>query len=106
MDVGALTESTYYVLLSLLDPLHGYGIMQKVEEMSQGRVKLAPGTLYGALSSLVKKGFILELEEVPESRKREYQITKKGLGVLQGELERLKELVRNGDHQLGGRIEG
>lgn len=106
MDVGALTESTYYVLLSLLEPLHGYGIMQKVEEMSTGRIRMAPGTLYGALSSLVKKGFIRELEEVPESRKREYQITETGLRVLQSELKRLKELVENGDHQLNGRIQG
>ena len=48
----ALTESTYYIMLALYEPSHGYGIMQQVEEMSGGRVKLAPGTLYGALTAL------------------------------------------------------
>ena len=48
----ALTEGVYYILLSLTQPLHGYGIMQRVEEMSGGRLRMAAGTLYGALSSL------------------------------------------------------
>ena len=48
----ALTEAVYYILLSLCSPLHGYGIMQRVDEMSAGRVKLAAGTLYGALNTL------------------------------------------------------
>ena len=47
-DGAALTEAVYYILLSLLSPLHGYGIMQKVESMSGGRLRLAAGTLYGA----------------------------------------------------------
>ena len=53
---SALTEAVYYILLSLFTPLHGYGIMQKVEEMSDGRVKLAAGTLYGALQTMTEKG--------------------------------------------------
>ena len=48
MTKGALTEGVYYILLSLMEPMHGYGIMQNVEQLSKGRVKLAPGTLYGA----------------------------------------------------------
>ncbi|MDE6233212.1 MAG: PadR family transcriptional regulator, partial [Lachnospiraceae bacterium] len=43
----ALTEAVYYILLSLIQPLHGYGIMQNVEKLSKGRVRLAAGTLYG-----------------------------------------------------------
>ena len=54
----ALTEAVYYILLSLCSPLHGYGIMQRVEEMSAGRVKLAAGTLYGALNTLKERGWI------------------------------------------------
>ena len=50
----ALTESTYYILLSLVSPQHGYGIMQQAEELSKGRVRLAAGTL-GALSAVVKE---------------------------------------------------
>lgn len=50
-----LTESTYYILLSLIDPLHGYGIMQKVERISEGTVSIGPGTLYGAFTTLERK---------------------------------------------------
>lgn len=98
----ALTEAVFYILLSLQKPLHGYGIIQNVEELSHGRVKLAAGTLYGALNSLVEKGWIDALPENPESRKKEYVITPSGLNVLKEELARLSELVDNGKRILGG----
>ncbi|MDY6339010.1 MAG: PadR family transcriptional regulator [Saccharofermentans sp.] len=98
----ALTEAVFYILLSLQKPLHGYGIIQNVEELSHGRVKLAAGTLYGALNSLVEKGWIDALPENPESRKKEYVITANGLAVLKDELNRLSELVDNGKRLLGG----
>ncbi|MBQ2066166.1 MAG: helix-turn-helix transcriptional regulator [Clostridiales bacterium] len=98
----ALTEAVFYILLSLQKPLHGYGIIQNVEELSKGRVKLAAGTLYGALNSLVDKGWIDALPENPESRKKEYVITKNGLSILKEELARLTELVDNGNRLLGG----
>ena len=59
MENLALTESTYYILLSLYHPQHGYGIMQQTEQLSGGRVHLAAGTLYGALTSLCEKGCLL-----------------------------------------------
>ena len=98
----ALTEAVFYILLSLQKPLHGYGIIQNVGELSHGRVKLAAGTLYGALNSLVEKGWIDALPENPESRKKEYVITQNGLAVLKEELARLSELVDNGKRILGG----
>ena len=98
----ALTEAVFYILLSLQKPLHGYGIIQNVGELSNGRVKLAAGTLYGALNSLVEKGWIDALPENPESRKKEYVITQNGLAVLKEELARLSELVDNGKSILGG----
>ena len=98
----ALTEAVFYILLSRQKPLHGYGIIQNVGELSHGRVKLAAGTLYGALNSLVEKGWIDALPENPESRKKEYVITKNGLSVLEDELARLSELVENGKRILGG----
>ena len=58
MEAMALTESTYYILLALYHPQHGYGIMQQTEQLSGGRVHLAAGTLYGALNSLCEKGWI------------------------------------------------
>lgn len=92
----ALTEAVYYILLSLTQPMHGYGIMQNVEQLSGGRVRLAPGTLYGAITSLLEKGWIAALAEEQESRKKEYRITAAGEEALRGELMRLNELVTNG----------
>ena len=101
-----LTEATYYILLALCVPQHGYGIMQEAERLSKGRVRLAAGTLYGALTALVEKRWIVQLPVEDGSRKKNYQITEQGRKVLAAELERLKELVENGEKILGGDIDG
>lgn len=95
-EQAALTEAVYYILLSLYTPLHGYGIMQKVEGLSQGRMRLAAGTLYGAISTMVDKGWITALSLEKDSRKKEYQITDCGKEVLKVEIKRLEELLSNG----------
>ena len=102
----ALTESTYYILLSLYSPQHGYGIMQQTEALSHGRVRLAPGTLYGALNSMSEKGWIAQLPVEDGSRKKEYRLTECGRAVLINEIERLKELVKNGESIVGGKDNG
>ena len=96
INTGALTEAVYYILLSLLQPLHGYGIMQNVERLSGGRLKLAAGTLYGAISTMLEKGWITALDNGADSRKKEYVITETGREILRAEYARLKELVENG----------
>ena len=97
----ALTEAVYYILLSLLEPLHGYGIMQNAEQLSGGRIRLAAGTLYGALNTLLEKGWIRALPETGDSRnKKEYIITDMGRTVLAAELARLTELAENGKRIL------
>lgn len=98
---AALTEAVYYILLSLQVPRHGYGIMQFVQTLSGHRVQLAAGTLYGALNSLVEKGWI-EAVESGSGRKKEYVLTSEGRRVLMNELRRLEELVRHGQAELGG----
>ena len=98
----ALTEQSYFILLSLVEPRHGYGIMQQAEALSAGRVRLAAGTLYGALSSLCDKGWIRLLPVEAGSRKKEYVLTDEGFRVLRAELARLRELVTRGDYVLGG----
>lgn len=97
MEHSALTESTYYILLSLVTPRHGYGIMQQAEALSRGRVRLAAGTLYGALTALCDKGWISLLPASEDSRKKEYALTDRGLQVLKNELSRLRQLVENGE---------
>lgn len=96
----ALTEAVYYILLSLMEPMHGYGIMQNVEQLSNGRVKLAAGTLYGAINTLLEKGWIVAAAE--EDRKKEYLITKQGKEMLRSEISRLQELLENGTQILNG----
>ena len=98
----ALTEAVFYILLSLKTPLHGYGIIQNVESLSHGRVRLAAGTLYGALNTLCDKGWIRELPVEAGSRKKEYVITETGTEVVKGELNRLRQLVSCGEQVLGG----
>ena len=98
----ALTEGVYYILLSLYSPLHGYGIMQKVEELSDGRVHLAAGTLYGAITSLLEKGWVRALPTEKSSRKKEYEITGLGKQIAENELKRLRELLINGETIIGG----
>ncbi|SDC69614.1 DNA-binding transcriptional regulator, PadR family [Terribacillus halophilus] len=87
-----LTHTTFYILISLTTPLHGYGIMQKVEEMSKGEVKLGPGTLYGALSKLEKQKIIAKTQEDGERRKC-YILTELGKQVVKLEWSRLQNLV-------------
>lgn len=100
-EIIALTESTFYILLALHSPKHGYGIMQSVEEMSHGRVHLAAGTLYGALTSLQEKKWILLLPCEAGCRKKEYMLTAAGKEVLRKEVNRLEELYNNGRKVLG-----
>lgn len=89
-----LTEATYYIMLALVEPLHGYGVMQKVEQISQGMVKIGPGTLYGAFSSLEKEGLIRMVLE--EQRRKCYQLTDRGRQVLIAQIDRLEMMNANG----------
>lgn len=95
---GALTEVTFYILLSLYTPRHGYAVMQFIEEQTGGRLSLGAGTLYGALNSLLEKGWIAPYENSKDSRnkeprKKEYLITSQGKEIAEKELYRLKELT-------------
>ncbi len=94
-----LTEATYYILLSLVKPMHGYGIMQMVEEMTNGEVKLGPGTLYGNTTKLLKEKLIVEVAST--DRKKCYELTPLGREVLELEHNRLQRSVRNGNSILG-----
>lgn len=97
---NALTEAVYYILISIQTPLHGYGIMQNTEKLSNGRVRLAAGTLYGAINTMLERGWITALLEEKNSRKKEYQITELGKEILLKEMKRLEELLTNGRYML------
>jgi DNA-binding PadR family transcriptional regulator len=94
-----LTEATYYILLILNEPNHGYAVMQKVQEISQGLVEIGPGTLYGAFSTLEKEGLIEMVKH--ENRRKSYLLTPKGKKVLIAQIERLLIMSDLGEKILG-----
>jgi DNA-binding PadR family transcriptional regulator len=99
---GALTEAVFYILISMLEPRHGYAVMQNVDKLTNGRVKLGAGTLYGAINTLLEKQWICAEADDKKSRKKEYSITDLGRRVLHGELMRLEELLSVGKKELRG----
>ena len=91
-----LTEAIYYILLAVRKPNHGYGITQEIEQLTNGRVVLGAGTLYGAIQTLVKKNWItIYSEDLDSRKKKEYIITATGKAVFQEETKRLAELLEN-----------
>jgi DNA-binding PadR family transcriptional regulator len=88
-----LTESMFYVMLALTEPLHGYGVMQKVEAVSRGTVTVGPGTLYGMLTNFESEGLIVMVKEA--DRRKTYLLTAKGRRVLARQIERLEIMVKS-----------
>ena len=95
-----MTETAYYILLSLNEAKHGYGIMQHVEALTKGRITIGAGTMYGTLSKLEKENLIIHEKEV--DRKKIYKLSTKGQKVLILELERLEKLLNDGKTEVGG----
>ena len=87
-----MTETAFYILLCLKTPNHGYGIVQTVEQLTEGAIKLAPGTMYGSLSKMEKDGLIRFVRE--EEKRKIYEITDLGREVLQTEIARIERLYR------------
>lgn len=87
-----MTETAFYILLCLKEPNHGYGIVQKVDKMTNGAIRLTPGTMYGSLSKMEKDKVIRFIRE--EEKRKIYQITDLGLEVLQIELKRIERLYK------------
>ncbi len=101
-----LTESYFYILLCIYhNPSHGYGIMQETLQLSNGRVKIGSGTMYGAVSNMLKKRWINEVRSVSgeEKNKRMYELTDIGLEIIETEIARLRELVKSADSVMTGR---
>lgn len=88
-----MTETGFYILLCLQEESHGYGIVQKVERLTEGEIKLSPGTMYGSLSKMEKDGLIRFVRE--EEKRKIYMITELGREVLDLEMRRIERLFRN-----------
>ena len=94
-----MTETAFYILLCLRKPNHGYGIVQTVEKLTDGAVKLTPGTMYGSLSKMEKDNIIRFIRE--EDKRKIYQITDLGLEVLQMERKRIERLYQIAQKEWG-----
>ena len=88
-----MTETGFYILFCLRQPNHGYGIVQTVERLTGGEIRLAPGTMYGSLSKMEKDGLIRFVRE--EEKRKIYEITELGAEVLQLELKRIRRLYES-----------
>ena len=93
-----MTETAFYILLCLKKPNHGYGIVQTVEKLTEGAIRLAPGTMYSSLSKMEKDGLIQFVRE--EDKRKIYQITELGMEVLQIELKRIERLYRIAQEEI------
>ncbi|MGT2757698.1 helix-turn-helix transcriptional regulator [Streptococcus ovuberis] len=92
-----LTETTYYILLALIEPAHGYAVMQLVDDLSDGDVKIAAGTMYGAIENLLKLHWIASVPS-NDARRKVYQITEAGKEILILETKRLRKLTQIAEH--------
>lgn len=99
-QLQTLTEPMYYILLNLIEPNHGYGIMKSIDKITSGRVKVGAGTLYSLLSRFLKED-IIKLCRIEDGRKI-YHLTPKGRDILLAEYKRIKSLVDDGATFLGG----
>lgn len=95
-ELQPMTEAMYYILLSLENPVHGYGMMQRIRELSHDRVKMGPGTLYGVLTRMRNDGWIEQVNSEGDSRRKTYLLTDLGRQELKREYQRLKMLVSDG----------
>lgn len=91
---GPMTEAMYYVLLALSKPTHGYQLMLDIKEISGGRIKMGPGTLYGVLTRLLKENLLRIKQD--DGRRKTYELTIQGRIALKAEYERLKSMLKDG----------
>ncbi len=90
-----MTETAFYILLALKSPLHGYGIILEVESLTEGRLRLGAGTIYGTLSKMEKDGLISEVGQ--EDRRKIYCQSMLGDELLKIEIERLRILIKDSE---------
>ena len=96
-----MTETGFYILLCLQKEMHGYNIVQKVEKMTEGEIRISPGTMYGSLGKMEKDGLIKIIKE--EEKRKIYHITDLGQVVLDLEKKRIRRLFRNVEEYENGR---
>ncbi|MGV8982994.1 PadR family transcriptional regulator [Clostridium sp.] len=99
LDEDILTDSTYYVLLTLVKPMHGYGIMQEINEHPNGEMEIGPASLYTIIKKL-QSADLIQLLEDDEERRKTYKLTSKGKEILKKDIKRRTIMVRHGEEAL------
>lgn len=99
LDEDILTDSTYCILLTLVRPMHGYGIMQEIEKFSKGEMLIGPASLYTIIKKLQNADLIKLLED-DEERRKTYALTFKGKEILKKDVKRRIDMVRHGEEAL------
>ncbi len=104
LKTGELTDTTFYILLNLMEPSHGYMIMQNVEKLTNGEFVIGPGSLYTTIKKLLDADLIQMIKD-QEGNKKTYVITDKGLRMVKNEVNRKKEMVQHAEKILKEREE-
>jgi len=99
-ETGELTDSIFFILMTTTTPIHGYGIMKTVQEITEQSIDIGPATMYTTLKKLNQTGWITEVGE--EDSKILYQITNEGQRILNENFERRKNIVSFADKIMGG----
>ena len=93
-----MTETGFYILFCLQKERHGYSITQKVKELTEGKLSISPGTMYGTLAKMEKDGLIAFVRE--EEKRKLYSITELGKQILELEIQRIERLYRNSKEEV------
>jgi len=97
LEMDQLTDSAYYILLSLFVPRHGYGIMSYIEELTGGEVAIGPATAYTLIKKLQDNGCIVLSDDNAQERRKTYSITEKGKALARKETERRRRMAEHGE---------
>lgn len=92
LESGELTDTSYFILLSLIDAKHGYLVMKNIEQMTNNRVSVGPASMYTTIKKLLSSGLIRLYEQATDNKKT-YITTEKGIEILKKEVQRRREMV-------------
>lgn len=101
LKMGELTDTSYYILLSLIQEKHGYLVMQTIETLTNGQFSIGPASLYSTIQKLLAANLI-ELTDVGDKKRKTYRTTNKGIQLLQKEVQRKRDMVKHAEEILKG----
>ncbi|AIQ76606.1 MULTISPECIES: PadR family transcriptional regulator [Paenibacillus] len=100
LEMGELTDTAFYILLSLVEAKHGYLIMKSIETMTNNQFSIGPASMYTTIKKLLAAEFIELYKEEEDDKRKTYIATEKGIGLLRKEVERRKEMIRHAEQIL------